>query len=83
MTTLQERLRTDSGKGRWQLQAERRKAANAIDELVEALKFYADEHGDGYDVTVTDYGLSLDRGEIIKDGGKRAEALVAKYKAKP
>jgi len=38
----------------------------------EALEFYADRDYDGYSVHVTDYGLSTDNGDIIKDGGERA-----------
>lgn len=44
--------------------------------LREALEFYADKAFDGYDVSITDYGLSTELGEIIKDGGDRARAAL-------
>lgn len=44
--------------------------------LREALEFYADKAFDGYDVSITDYGLSTELGEIIKDGGDRARAVL-------
>lgn len=45
--------------------------------LREALEFYADRDLDGYDVHVTDYGMSTDNGRIIKDHGERARAALA------
>lgn len=45
--------------------------------LEEALRFYADPGLDGYDVAVTDYGLSTEEGHIIKDGGAIARAALA------
>lgn len=48
------------------------------DALREALRFYADEGFDGYDVEITDYGISMSVGEIIKDGGDRARAALAR-----
>ena len=42
-----------------------------------ALAFYSDEHNCGYDVGVTNYGLSCDVGEIIRDGGNIARAALA------
>jgi hypothetical protein len=48
-----------------------------IDQMREALEFYADPDGDGYRVDVTDYGLSTEEGEIVRDGGKRARAALA------
>lgn len=47
-----------------------------IAKLVEALKFYADPDLDGYDVSVTNYGLSTEDGPIIKDGGDIARAAL-------
>ncbi len=41
-----------------------------------ALAFYADPDGDGYDVIVTDYGLSTDNGDIIKDRGAIARTAL-------
>jgi len=50
--------------------------------LVEALEFYADADGDGYQAYPAEYGLSMDLGDIIKDGGERArQALAAHSKA--
>jgi hypothetical protein len=63
MATLQKRLRIFARMPNGMLQSHRSAmldAADAIDELVEALEFYADKHGDGYDAMITDYGLSLD-----------------------
>lgn len=55
----------------------RRDEAEArVKALSEALEFYADRGFDGYDVGVTDYGLSIEAGEIIKDGGERARAAL-------
>ena len=58
-------------------------AADRIEELqaevarlLAALEFYADREFDGYDVRVTDYGLSMDTGHIIKDGGDVAIAAL-------
>jgi len=54
-----------------------RKAAEAkVTKLVEALEFYADRSLEGYDVHVTDYGLSTEIGPIIKDAGARARAAL-------
>ena len=47
-------------------------------EAVEVLRFYADPTFNGYDVTVGDYGLSMETGKIIKDSGNRARAFIAK-----
>jgi hypothetical protein len=47
------------------------------DTLREALEFYADRQLDGYDVMVTDYGLSTREGHIIRDGGEIARAALA------
>jgi hypothetical protein len=44
--------------------------------LATALRFYADERLDGYDVAVTDYGLSTEEGHIIRDGGEIARAAL-------
>lgn len=54
--------------------AAKAEARNA--KLVEALKFYADPDLDGYDVSVTNYGLSTEDGPIIKDGGDIARAAL-------
>lgn len=45
--------------------------------LVGALEFYADKYRDGYDVAVTNYGLSAEEGPIIRDGGEIARAALA------
>lgn len=50
-------------------------------EAMETLRFYADEHYDGYDIHITDYGLSTENGPIIKDSGERARATLAKMRA--
>ena len=42
-----------------------------------ALRFYADEGLDGYDVDVTNYGVSTETGNIIRDAGKIARAALA------
>lgn len=52
-----------------------------LKEAMETLRFYADEHYDGYDVCITDYGLSTENGPIITDGGDRARATLAKMRA--
>ena len=44
---------------------------------VRALEFYADPTYSGYDVCITDYGLSVDRGCIIQDDGDRARTTLA------
>lgn len=52
----------------------------ALDEnerLREALAFYADKPSTGYDVYITDYGLSTDVGAIIKDAGFIARAALS------
>jgi len=48
------------------------------EDLREVLEFYADRDGDGYRVDVTNYGLSTEEGEIVRDGGKRARAALAR-----
>lgn len=57
--------------------AELLKAQTKVAKLVEALEFYADRSLDGYDVQVTDYGLSTERGVILQDGGDIARAAIA------
>ena len=57
-------------------------AEDHADVLAEALTFYADEAGDGYDVMVTNYGLSIDNGDIIKDDGQIAKAALAAHQAR-
>ena len=52
-------------------------AEAALKTAREALIFYADKDSDGYDAMATDYGLSVDVGEIIKDGGALARAVLA------
>lgn len=52
-------------------------AVAAMVPLIEALVFYADHDADGYRVDVTNYGLSTEEGEIIRDGGERARAALA------
>lgn len=54
---------------------------SAAPELLEALRFYADPSFDGYDVDVSDYGLSMKTGSIIKDAGDKARAAIAKAEA--
>lgn len=54
--------------------------ADLVAELVEALEFYADRQYNGYDIEVTDYGLSINGGPIIKDGGDKARAALARYR---
>jgi hypothetical protein len=44
--------------------------------LRKALEFYADRGFDGYDVDVTSYGISMEKGAIIKDGGDIARAAL-------
>jgi hypothetical protein len=56
------------------------RAEALLKEAVEVLRFYADEGLDGYDIQVTDYGLSTQDGHIIKDGGDIARATLAKIK---
>ena len=48
-----------------------------LEALTEALEFYADRDYSGYDVEITDYGLSMTVGEIIKDAGDKARAALA------
>lgn len=50
------------------------------DDLRAALEFYADRDGDGYRVDVTNYGLSTEEGEIVRDGGQRARDALAALK---
>lgn len=63
----------------WQAKAmhEESRADRAEALLREAVvRFYADERMDGYDVHVTDYGLSAEVGPIIEDAGKTARAAL-------
>lgn len=55
---------------------EKARMSERIAELEAALTFYADRGEDGYNVTVTDYGLSTDNGHIIKDGGQIARSAL-------
>lgn len=55
---------------------ERRKLEARVKALTAALEFYADRGFDGYNVGIGDYGLSIEAGEIIKDGGDRARAAL-------
>jgi hypothetical protein len=52
----------------------RLRAENA--RLREALTFYADRDGTGYSIDMRDYGLGMDVGPIIKDGGEIARAAL-------
>jgi uncharacterized coiled-coil protein SlyX len=52
------------------------KSEARIAQLEAALRFYADESLEGYDFSVIDYGLSVELGEIIKDGGAKARAAL-------
>ena len=52
----------------------------AVDRLVEALEFYADAQGDGYEAYPANYGLSMDLGEVVQDQGKRAREALAAYR---
>lgn len=47
-----------------------------IRRLKDGLRFYSDPDLDGYNVSVKDYGLSTDEGDIIKDRGERARQLL-------
>lgn len=47
-----------------------------VERLREALAFYADLDGYGYHAAATDYGLSMELGDIIEDGGQRARAAL-------
>ena len=62
--------------------ADRLEAQEALlREAMETLRFYADEGYDGYNICITDYGLSTENGPIITDGGKQARATLAKLRA--
>jgi len=52
-------------------------AADRIEALEGALEFYADRDYDGYDVNITDFGLSTEEGHIIQDRGERARAALS------
>lgn len=54
--------------------------AAALLKAEEALEFYGDKDLDGYDVGVTNYGLSTEVGKIIKDGGERARATLTEIR---
>ena len=54
--------------------------AAALLKAEEALAFYEDKNGNGYDVEITDYGLSVKTGEIIKDAGDRASATLTEIR---
>ncbi len=56
---------------------------SVADDLLAALEFYADKNGDGYDVMVTNYGLSTDEGPIVRDGGDIARAALVKARGQP
>jgi len=43
-----------------------------IERLRAALLFYADESADGYNINITNYGLSTEEGAIIVDAGNIA-----------
>ena len=60
-----------------ELEAERDAACAEVAVLREALEFYADRDYSGYGVILSDYGLSIIVGEIIKDGGDKARAAIA------
>ncbi len=63
------------------VRADRLEAQEALlKEAMAALLFYADEQYDGYNVCITDYGLSTENGPIITDGGKQASATLAKLR---
>ena len=51
---------------------------DVVRELVEALEFYADRKFTGYEVDISDYGISMSKGEIIMDEGDIARAALAK-----
>jgi len=53
----------------------------AAEKMAEALAFYADKDCSGYDVTVTDYGLSMEKGAIVLDAGDTAIAALAAWEA--
>lgn len=54
------------------LSADNARKAERIARLEVGLEFYADLDLSGYDVQVTNYGLSTEEGHIIRDGGDRA-----------
>ena len=54
---------------------------DVVQELREALEFYADRSFTGYDIDIGDYGLSMKTGDIIKDEGDIARAALAKLDA--
>lgn len=60
---------------------ERDALAARVRELEAALEFYADRSLDGYDVQVTDYGLSTERGAILQDGGDIARTALGDSQA--
>ena len=51
---------------------------DVVRELVEALEFYADRKFTGYEVDISDYGISMSKGEIVLDEGDVARAALAK-----
>lgn len=57
------------------LTAENAELKKWVAELEAALKFYADPDLNGYEIHVTNYGLSTEEGHIIKDAGDKARAV--------
>ena len=51
---------------------------DVVRELVVALEFYADRKFTGYEVDISDYGISMSKGEIVLDEGDVARAALAK-----
>lgn len=51
-------------------------AQRAIARLREGLLFYSDPDHDDYSAYPSNYGLSVDVGHIITDGGAKARALL-------
>jgi hypothetical protein len=86
MTTLTERLRElQASKPPFDFSSEELTYLLLAEELHallvecgEIARFYADEDCDGYDVHVTNYGLSTENGNVINDSGKKAQALFTK-----
>ena len=57
------------------LTAENAALKERVKELEATLRFYADPDLDGYEIHVTNYGLSTEEGHIIKDAGDKARAV--------
>jgi hypothetical protein len=49
-----------------------------LEEAKEVIRFYADEHRDGYDIQIVDYGLNTECGHVINDDGNTARTFLAR-----